>query len=392
MSVRLTLTRAFATLLAFALVAAVGLGDPTDARGEPGRDRAKRVVKTRKIAPGLTYTKITEKKIPRRTFVLRVDLSEKLTLDITIADAALPSADQISDVVNRAGGIAGVDGAYTNNGRPMNTFAQDGELVQTPTKFGPIFGVTRDETVARFGRSDIDVSLTDLSSGRVYDVDRWNQGLPAPDELAGFSPLGGTLEEPPPFSCSVRLLPQGPPRVADPDGVDRTYVVDATACRETPLARQGGIVLSATPATKEAAELLALSPGTEMLLHWTVGWPNVFDVVAGGPLLLRDGEVATTCDRSCGGTHPRTGVGVTESGSIVLVVIDGRQAGWSRGVTLTRFARIMRDLGAVSALNLDGGGSSVMVVDGEVVNRPSDGRERALSNAIVILPGADPGE
>jgi exopolysaccharide biosynthesis protein len=52
----------------------------------------------------------------------------------------------------------------------------------------------------------------------------------------------------------------------------------------------------------------------------------------------------------------------------------------------------MRGLGAVSALNLDGGGSSVMVVEGEVVNRPSDGRERALSNAIVILPGADPGE
>jgi exopolysaccharide biosynthesis protein len=52
----------------------------------------------------------------------------------------------------------------------------------------------------------------------------------------------------------------------------------------------------------------------------------------------------------------------------------------------------MRDLGAVDALNLDGGGSSEMVVDGEVVNRPSDGRERRITNAVLILPGADPGE
>jgi exopolysaccharide biosynthesis protein len=59
---------------------------------------------------------------------------------------------------------------------------------------------------------------------------------------------------------------------------------------------------------------------------------------------------------------------------------------------MDEFARIMRDLGAVDALNLDGGGSSTMVVQGEVVNRPSDGRERSISSAILILPGPDPGE
>ena len=55
-------------------------------------------------------------------------------------------------------------------------------------------------------------------------------------------------------------------------------------------------------------------------------------------------------------------------------------------------AEIMRDLGAVQALNLDGGGSSTMVVRGEVVNKPSDDRERQLTNAILVLRGADPGE
>jgi exopolysaccharide biosynthesis protein len=52
----------------------------------------------------------------------------------------------------------------------------------------------------------------------------------------------------------------------------------------------------------------------------------------------------------------------------------------------------MQDLGAVRAMNLDGGGSSTMVVEGEVVNRPSDGRQRNVTTAVLVLPGMDPGE
>jgi hypothetical protein len=379
--------RAITALLLFTPVVAPSVLPSAAASAEPAR----RIVRTRTIAPGLTYTKIIERAIPRRTFILRLDLSEQITLDMTIADEALPSADQVSDIVNKAGGIAGIDGAYTAPGRPVNLFAQDGELLQTTGTFGPIFGVTRDESQAMFGSPRARVTVTDTSTGEVLRLDHWNDGSPGPGELVGYSPLGGTLEAPPPFSCSARLLPQGPNQAADPDGVDRTFVVDAVGCASDALPRQGGIVLSAAPATDEATRLLALTPGTEMKLRWTVGWANVFDIVSGGPILLRDGQVATSCDRSCA-IHPRTGVGVTASGEIMLVVIDGRHPRWSRGVSLVRFAHIMRDLGAVAALNLDGGGSSVMVVEGEVVNRPSDGRERALSNAIVVLPGTDPGE
>jgi hypothetical protein len=71
--------------------------------------------------------------------------------------------------------------------------------------------------------------------------------------------------------------------------------------------------------------------------------------------------------------------------------VDGRRKG-SAGMTLVRFARLFRDLGAKSALNLDGGGSSTMVVGGKIVNRPSDGTERAVSSAILVLPGRDRGE
>jgi exopolysaccharide biosynthesis protein len=72
--------------------------------------------------------------------------------------------------------------------------------------------------------------------------------------------------------------------------------------------------------------------------------------------------------------------------------VDGRQPRWSVGVPLPKFAAIFRKLGAVAALNLDGGGSSTMVVKGEVVNRPSEGHERRISNVVLVLPGPDPGE
>ena len=69
------------------------------------------------------------------------------------------------------------------------------------------------------------------------------------------------------------------------------------------------------------------------------------------------------------------------------MTVDGRRAGWSAGVTLPEAARVMRSLGARDALNLDGGGSSGMVVRGELVSRPSDpSGERAVSDGIFVLP------
>jgi len=92
------------------------------------------------------------------------------------------------------------------------------------------------------------------------------------------------------------------------------------------------------------------------------------------------------------GRHGRTAVGVTADGRLLLVVVDGRQPGYSRGMTLRELAELLLRLDAVSAMNLDGGGSSEMVVNGLTASRPSDGRERGIANALVVLPGADRGQ
>ena len=379
---------ACAVLIAL-LVLTLGGARPSEAAPGP-RAAAKPIIKTRRIAPGLTYTKIVRRSIPLRTYVLRIDLTTELSLDTTIADAALPSRRPLSGIVAAHDALAGVNGDPGEGlGNTVHPFAQDGELLHTAGPGPSLFAVSRDESRTFFGVVDVSVTLTDQNTEVEYALDRWNRGGPAPGELVGYSPLGGTLEPSPKFACSARLLPQGPPQAAPDDGVNRDFVVDTVGCPASALPLNGGIVIAAAPATDEATQLLTLAPGTPMRLHWTLGWPNVFDAVGGYPMLLRDGSATPIC-AACA-RQPRTAVGVTASGQILLVVVDGRSRR-SRGATLGQLRGILRDLGAVTALNLDGGGSSEMVVDGEVVNHPSDGRERHITNAILVLPGADPGE
>lgn len=83
--------------------------------------------------------------------------------------------------------------------------------------------------------------------------------------------------------------------------------------------------------------------------------------------------------------HPRTAVGYSKDSSrFYLVVIDGQQANYSVGATTGQAGEILKALGAHFGVNLDGGGSACMTVNGQIVNRPSDGVERAIANGIVV--------
>jgi hypothetical protein len=85
--------------------------------------------------------------------------------------------------------------------------------------------------------------------------------------------------------------------------------------------------------------------------------------------------------------HPRTAAGITANGELLLVTVDGRQ-NYSRGFSLPELAAYMQKLGAVQAINLDGGGSTSMVVHGYYVNGPSEGRPRPVANALLVFAPA----
>lgn len=117
-----------------------------------------------------------------------------------------------------------------------------------------------------------------------------------------------------------------------------------------------------------------------------------------GPALLQGGEILSGIDdvevdtnvgnHSIQGEQPRTAVGVIDTNHYMFVVVDGREEGYSRGVTMTELAQIMKDLGCQAAYNLDGGGSSAMYFNGSIINQPSNGGERDTSDILYIANGA----
>ncbi len=122
------------------------------------------------------------------------------------------------------------------------------------------------------------------------------------------------------------------------------------------------------------------------------------EAVGGRPRLLRDSAIVPEVDTEgqpgfATGRHPRTAVGISSNGKrLLLVVVDGRRASYSDGMTLRELANLMRALGARDALNLDGGGSTTMLIENpstrqlEIVNRPSDPQgERTVGNALAVV-------
>ncbi|MBC7186609.1 MAG: phosphodiester glycosidase family protein [Calditrichaeota bacterium] len=126
---------------------------------------------------------------------------------------------------------------------------------------------------------------------------------------------------------------------------------------------------------------------------------RIVELVGGVPRIIRDGAVSVEWDQEgltnknfAYDRHPRTAVGFSaDSTKLFFVTVDGRQAGYSVGMSLFELAAYMREWGVHQAVNLDGGGSTTMVVRGRVVNSPSDGTERPVANALLVVSNAPTG-
>lgn len=123
---------------------------------------------------------------------------------------------------------------------------------------------------------------------------------------------------------------------------------------------------------------------------------NVQHALGGGPTLIQDGRVKVLASQQhfkadiARGRAPRTAFGMTKDNKYLLLTVDGHKPGYSMGATLTELAWVLRELGAVDALNLDGGGSTTMWLRGRTLGQPSDGQERPVSTALLVVPrGAD---
>lgn len=159
-----------------------------------------------------------------------------------------------------------------------------------------------------------------------------------------------------------------------------------------------GVVLAARGPAEVLLEDLSVGEWIQFRVNLAPPFDDVKEAVAGWPVIVQDGEALplNNGDNLVSGRHPRTAVGFNDE-YIFIVTVDGRQNGWSNGMTLRELAAFMVELGATEALNLDGGGSTTMVlrppgeVQSVVANRPSDGHERSVANALFVVSTAPPG-
>ena len=366
----------------------------------PAASAAPAVVTKKTLAPGVVYQQINDPAIPIRYYVVTFDPGTKATLDGVLSSPQIGTFQRTSAMAASVGALAAINGDLNDwPGRPTHQYVQDGMVMQTGSRTGTSFAYRRDEKSASIGYHPLHIWATNVAAKATFDVDSWNTDAPTTDQVVAYSSYGGKYAKPATNQCSAKLsLPTALRWNTGQDGAGRDYKVEAVRCSSsTAMAvTSGSVVLSSKLVGKGATFLKSLKVGATVHVGWSAASPGAVDVVSGNAEILKGGVIqfAANCsDDLCGDRNPRTAVGITATGRVILLVADGRSSG-SVGLTLYQLARELKALGAVDAVNLDGGGSATMWIKGlGVVNHPTDSSgERPVSNALVILPGADTAE
>ncbi len=279
---------------------------------------------------------------------------------------------------------AGVNGDFFTlaTGRPSGIFMRDTQLVVAPNAQRSSAGILSDGTldVRRVGFRGT------WAGTATHPLARLNAAPPA-SGTSLYTPSFGPATPSLPGAVAVVLFPFP---LASP-GVDLPTAVVELLPADTPVAiPAGGAVLVARGAA--AADLQAEAAPGQLLnvrLDLEPGWDALLSAVGGGPQIVRGGapifragEAFTSAQ--LGPRAPRSAVGQRADGAILLVSVDGRQLGYSVGLTNFELAQALVRLGAVTAMALDSGGSATMAFDGKLLNRPSGRTERAIASALVF--------
>ncbi|CAN5238494.1 hypothetical protein BH09ACT13_BH09ACT13_11790 [soil metagenome] len=279
----------------------------------------------------------------------------------------------------------GINGDFYSfrDGRPSGILMRDGVLVSGPNGNRSSTGITLDGTldvrrVRLFG--------TWRGLGQRRPLNGFNE-VPGANGISIFTPDWGPTTPLVQGALSVVLSPF---EAAIPNGDIAAPVAGFSENGPVPIPTGSAVLVArGTAAEKLLAEA---PPGTTVIVRLILqpDWASIGDAIGGGPVIVKDGapvfranEAFTTAQ--LGPRHPRTAVGQLADGRILLVAVDGRQSGYSVGMTNFELAQALVKLGAVRAMAFDGGGSTTIAFDGAVLNRPSEGRERPVSTALMLL-------
>jgi hypothetical protein len=352
-----------------------------------------------RIAPGIELYSSTDASLIDPPGAIAVQLLRldpaRVRLDGVLAGDTILGFERVDEMAARAGAIAAVNGGFFNlrNGEPTGLLKIDGELV-SDTRLARGVAIIRappeGPTELAFDQVAVQTQLRFTAADREWTVpvdginttrERGKLMLYTPRYHPHTDTAGNGTEW---------VLRGRPLRVVD---------VQSNVGR-VPIPRDGIALSFGGLDLPEALAALADDVEVRLDTEWTTMNGVAVDVldraenvINGAGLLRRAGHVLTDWrDESLNPAtfvdvrHPRTLIGRDRQGFIWLAAIDGRRPEYSLGMTFADLQRLCDRLQLTDALNLDGGGSTTMVVEGRVVNRPSDpAGPRAVSDAILVM-------
>lgn len=330
------------------------------------------------VAPGLFYRQIHRRGIldPLLINILEVDLDPGSSVGIqpVLAHDRITEGEAVSSMSQRYQALAAVNGTFFDgNYRPLGMLVMDGLLVSEPLLNRTVLGVLEDGGLIMDQVQAMVEAQTPLGNILIHGLNRPPQegevilynhpyGLQmSQEEMMGFVIQGGRITK-----------ETSPGEVLPGEG----FILAGRG--------SGGLLLRSM---LEVGTLIYLDISYQPS-YWNSG---LLHAIGGGPRLVQDGEKFITAVSEhfrpdvVKGRAPRTALGITDRGNLLIVTVSGRSQ-FSIGMTLDELAELMMDLGAVDAMNLDGGGSTTMILRQRVFNLPSSGEERRVSNALLVVP------
>lgn len=359
------------------------------------------------VAPGLVHAYYVRQQGPWRLHVVIVDLQgERYVVRTARAFDSLRGREKTTAMAERSR-LAGRDVLVALNadffdlksGETVNNQVSDGRIWKALSMSGTPGGAVRSARgqfgVNRGGRPVIDrmVFTGIVSAGRRFWALDGVNAIPSNGQgLVLWLPEANGRAR----ADSTRRGRELAVRVVGGSWRDslmlqvRGWVVAADSA---PVASGQGVLVAYGATAARLDSLAALSRPITARADWLPSAGPIDELVGGWPVILRDGvpsvEASATRELTLPGNanvrHPRSLVGFdADTSHLYLVAIDGRSSA-SVGMTLAEAADFLRSIGVVQALNLDGGGSTTLVIDGRIVNVPSDpAGERPVGNALLV--------
>lgn len=343
----------------------------------------------RTIKDGIEYAEVTRdiSGLSVKMNLLRLDLS-KVRIDVAHAFNKAIGVDTTSNIAKAHGAFAAINAGFFRldkseyAGDDVGLLIVDGQLLSEPSKDRTAISIVNGSrrTAVSFDRwafaGDLRVGSRDFS-GILQGLNREEKD----NEVIAYTQAFGEAAPRKPDDTQLVIL----------KGRVRSFC--PTACKIP----TGGFVLSGNGSGGTFLE--NVKPGDPVKINWklaadrrTPQETSVEDAVTGVPQLIKDGKIDITWEKEKASRsfvetrHPRTAVSLLKDGKFLMITVDGRSKS-SGGIGLRDLAEYLLSLGATDALNLDGGGSTTMFLDGKIVNQPSDKEgERKVSDTLLVTP------